>query len=651
MRSLFRRGIALFVISAVSHSAVKADVFSNVPEAAEYTLVYDLDIPASVDYSFVAPAYSVDASASVGFFDRVAYYLELDGPGGLQYVYASADAFTRDAARVGVPTASTGAVFQQNLSALNVVSNVPSIVQGPGISTGNIEFWPGNYATANSANVPGASANLYDWGDQPVTGNYGSMQIHNYGAGQTLFGFSRWGGFGSGSSADLGIGNQSSGQPDWTFAQNAAQYSLRKMQVLAREVPPPPLLLEAPSRHLVVQRSSDNDGAVEVAGNYSGDITRIEARAVPIPGFGGTATTWQEIDGTLQGGTFAADLIVPAGWYDIEVRGLSGDVVVGTETVGEVGVGDVFVTAGQSNSANWGAPPLVPADPRVSAYGPGGWQFGSDPQPIADGTNGGTPWPALGDAMALTWDVPIGFISVGVGGTRVDQWLPGGSLYPRLRDALQTLGPDGARAVLWHQGESDYINGTLSESYAADLSAIIAQSRIDSGFDVPWGVALASFVPGRPNPGVEVIAGQQQVIAADPLVFTGAATDDLVGLEYRLSDLIHFNEAGLREHARRWSERILEYFGNPAIPADFDLDGDVDGEDFLLWQQNFGLANGALPGDGDANRDGRVDGEDFLIWQATFSVSQPRSIPEPSCGVLVGIVLLTFSRVRTVRAC
>ena len=31
-----------------------------------------------------------------------------------------------------------------------------------------------------------------------------------------------------------------------------------------------------------------------------------------------------------------------------------------------VGIGEVFVTAGQSNSANHGNPALIPADPRVS---------------------------------------------------------------------------------------------------------------------------------------------------------------------------------------------------------------------------------------------------------------------------------------------
>ncbi len=53
--------------------------------------------------------------------------------------------------------------------------------------------------------------------------------------------------------------------------------------------------------------------------------------------------------------------------------------------------------------------------------------------------------------------------------------------------------------------------------------------------------------------------------------------------------------------------------------ADFSRDGVVDGEDFLIWQQNFGLSNGGTRDDGDADDDGDVDGEDFLVWQAEFA--------------------------------
>ena len=53
-------------------------------------------------------------------------------------------------------------------------------------------------------------------------------------------------------------------------------------------------------------------------------------------------------------------------------------------------------------------------------------------------------------------------------------------------------------------------------------------------------------------------------------------------------------------------------------PSDFDRDGDVDGQDFLIWQTNFPTESGATEDTGDADQDGDVDGEDFLLWQQNF---------------------------------
>ncbi len=49
-----------------------------------------------------------------------------------------------------------------------------------------------------------------------------------------------------------------------------------------------------------------------------------------------------------------------------------------------------------------------------------------------------------------------------------------------------------------------------------------------------------------------------------------------------------------------------------AAPADFDNDGDVDGNDLAQWEDNFGA---------DADSDGDTDGADFLAWQRQFTGS------------------------------
>jgi hypothetical protein len=83
----------------------------------------------------------------------------------------------------------------------------------------------------------------------------------------------------------------------------------------------------------------------------------------------------------------------------------------------------------------------------------------------------------------------------------------------------------------------------------------------------------------------------------------------------------------------------------PSVPGDFDLDGNVDGDDFLIWQANFPTASDATLGDGDADGDGDVDGADFVVWQTNFPYpagSETSPVPEPSTVLLALIGVLAF---------
>ncbi len=204
---------------------------THVPEAKDYQLVYDLDLTGlGASISYVTDRHQEMRKP----FDRIAYAFELEDKNmRCRHLFVSMDAFTNDAGKIAVPTVASGAVFQQKVSNLNVWSDVKSITTGTNLQSGNIEFWPNNYSQANAANVPGAAAERYDGGDQPIDGpdGYGSMQVHNHAAGQTLFAINHWR---EGMQADVGIGNQSTGEPDWTFAKNAATYRKMRLQVFVK---------------------------------------------------------------------------------------------------------------------------------------------------------------------------------------------------------------------------------------------------------------------------------------------------------------------------------------------------------------------------------------------------------------------------------
>ena len=95
--------------------------------------------------------------------------------------------------------------------------------------------------------------------------------------------------------------------------------------------------------------------------------------------------------------------------------------------------------------------------------------------------------------------------------------------------------------------------------------------------------------------------------------------------------------------------------------ADFDLDGDVDGADFLKWQAAYPAAAGTgSAGNGDADFDGDVDGADFLKWQAAYpqaanwfhggsvvpAAPAPAPVPEPATMSLLALGGLALIRRR-----
>ena len=207
-------------------TAAPTNLTSNVPELEGYSLVYQLPVQSS---AFNASQYTVDDSVNVpkGSFSRVAYYLELSGNGfadAFAAVTFDAAGFTDDASEIGVPKTT---IFEQTVSNMNVTSNVDGVTNGRGL-TGNIEFWGTNYG--RNANSGLGSTGGFDFDDtRSGGGSYGSMQIHNPGAGETIIAYNRWG-TGTG---ELGIGNRpGTTDTDWTFANNSAGYTVKNLYVL-----------------------------------------------------------------------------------------------------------------------------------------------------------------------------------------------------------------------------------------------------------------------------------------------------------------------------------------------------------------------------------------------------------------------------------
>ena len=201
-----------------------------VPEAENMEIVYAVN--AKNIWSGGFPAYLQDNSRKLAGrkLKSIGYFMYLVGAnGGEHFAYASMDPFTQEIAKLGLPTAAGKIFFQQIVKNLYVKSNVPGLSSGK-FEDGNIEFWSGSYTQKNSANVPGASDQVFDFGDSGTSlhDGYGSFQLHNYRLKQTVFAMNNF----RAPAPDVGIGNNRQGNPDYTFSASSKNYTVATLLIL-----------------------------------------------------------------------------------------------------------------------------------------------------------------------------------------------------------------------------------------------------------------------------------------------------------------------------------------------------------------------------------------------------------------------------------
>jgi hypothetical protein len=323
------------------------------------------------------------------------------------------------------------------------------------------------------------------------------------------------------------------------------------------------LTLASPVSCQVFQRDKGEQAAILIEGTFSDVADVIEAKADLMPGAKrGTPVKWTAVtpQGQQVSGKFSGHLTLPAGgWYQVTVRARIATRMMTELAVDKVGVGEVFVTAGQSNSANFGNPRQKAKDERVVYFDGKGFGHAQDPIPGGCG-GGGSPWALLGDRIAESQQVPVCFRSASLNWTEVGAWLPPENpLYKNLAACVKAFGKDGVRAVLWHQGESDTLVKTSAETYCERVQTIIEALNKDAGYQLPWLVAQATFHPGSQAPAQQAVAKGQQLLWSRMICFQGPVTDDLLGKGFR-HDGVHFNQTGLAKHAQRWFDALSQAF-------------------------------------------------------------------------------------------
>lgn len=195
----------------------------------------------------------------------------------------------------------------------------------------------------------------------------------------------------------------------------------------------------------------------------------------------------------------------------------------------------------------------------------------------------------------LIWE----YTSTGVNDEFLD-WYPGDEYVDMIGADIYT-DPTSSMSGEWYD-LLEVFDGNkmiaLSETGTLPNPDVMDQWGIEWNYFMPWN---GTFVDAMTPAALQHTLGHEDVIALD----------ELPVMPWKLSDTF--------------------------LGADFNFDGEVDGEDLAIWQGAYGVS-----ASGDADLDGDTDGADFLVWMRQYNAAvsaQSASVPEPHGASLA---ILTF---------
>lgn len=220
-----------------------------------------------------------------------------------------------------------------------------------------------------------------------------------------------------------------------------------------------------------------------------------------------------------------------------------------------IAVGDVYLVAGQSNAVSGSQSPSYSQSGIVGVCRLPFLQrcyFPTKTSPIRHSVA----WLTLGDLIAENYQIPTGFINVASGSTSTSDWVPGEGLFGRIEEVLNNR---RIRAILWHQGESDFAGFYPFESSFANMEKMILESHKYYP-DIQWVVAINSgYNVDHPNPkrvadyieqGVPIRMAQMSIINQG-LALKGPDTD-LIREDDKAKGSFDFEGEFLQEHGKMW---------------------------------------------------------------------------------------------------
>jgi len=255
-----------------------------------------------------------------------------------------------------------------------------------------------------------------------------------------------------------------------------------------------------PSDWQILQQDTNGAAAMQLSGRWvSGEPGKVQVRVAMQDSNVSVSRSldWQNAQ-TNSDGTWSLALRIPAGGlYRIETRykadtNLASEWSMRGDMRHFIGVGDLWIIAGQSNSAGYGRGPIAdPPELGLHLFSNDmRWKLATHPMnestdtkhPVNSevGNPGHSPYLHFARLLKQHLGYPIGLIQTSLGGSPLSRWNPvelgdKADLYENMLTCVKsTCG--AARGVLWYQGESD-TGGENAISYGKRFIATVAAWR------------------------------------------------------------------------------------------------------------------------------------------------------------------------------
>jgi len=287
------------------------------------------------------------------------------------------------------------------------------------------------------------------------------------------------------------------------------------------------ILEHGPTDWQVLQQDEHGFATLDLAGRWHGETPgTVEVRLA----FEETGVAvarhldWRPAE-TRPDGTWSATLerIPAGGLYRLETRfnpteNLAGEWSARGDMRHVLGVGDLWVIAGQSNSAGYGRGPYHdPPELGVHLFrNSETWALASHPlnestdtaHPVnrEGGNPAHAPWLGFARLLQAALGHPIGLVQTSLGGSPLCAWNPAepgdSPLFDNMLHCIRLVG-GRVKGILWYQGESDTGTDALAETYEGRFIRAVEAWRAATGIaDLPVITVQLNRVLQLPGEGM-----------------------------------------------------------------------------------------------------------------------------------------------------